>query len=207
MVAVGVRADANPDPVPGPGLKSPRLPWLPKGPEKLTFQTGEDHGHAKRFAQARDALLQRFNKYAAISIIVGLLFLIAGIAASDQHVLSPAAAQALIQDNKDNPKFIILDVRTKDEYDKGHIEGARSMNYYATNFVRMATQLTAKRRFSSIARKAGRARRPSGRSRRTGIRSSTFWTAAFRSGSRQACRWCGRTDRIRRDGVPGWPST
>ena len=85
--------------------------------------------------------MQRFKKYALISIVVGLLFLVAGIAASDQHVLSPEAAQALIQNNKDNPKFIILDVRTKDEYDKGHIEGARSMNYYATNFLRMATQL------------------------------------------------------------------
>jgi len=55
--------------------------------------------------------------------------------------LSPSDAQKLIGENAGNPKFIILDVRTKDDYDQGHIEGAKLMNYYATNFLRMVSQL------------------------------------------------------------------
>jgi len=47
----------------------------------------------------------------------------------------------MIAENAGNPKFILLDVRTKDDYDSGHIEGAKLMNYYATNFLRMASQL------------------------------------------------------------------
>ena len=60
---------------------------------------------------------------------------------ADELLLSAQEAQGLIEQNKGNEKFIILDLRSADEYRQGHIEGARSVNYYATNFQRMVSLL------------------------------------------------------------------
>jgi rhodanese-related sulfurtransferase len=43
-------------------------------------------------------------------------------------------AYTLIQNNKDNPDFVILDVRTPREFADGHIEGALNLNYNAPTF-------------------------------------------------------------------------
>jgi len=40
-------------------------------------------------------------------------------------------AKALLQQN---PEIKVLDVRTKDEYQRGHIEGAIRNNYFSTKF-------------------------------------------------------------------------
>lgn len=40
----------------------------------------------------------------------------------------------LIQENKDNPDFIILDVRTPAEYASGHLENAVNLDYYEDDF-------------------------------------------------------------------------
>lgn len=60
---------------------------------------------------------------------------------ADELLLPALEAQSLIERNKDDDKFVILDLRSPDEYRQGHIEGARSVNYYATNFQRMVSLL------------------------------------------------------------------
>ena len=45
--------------------------------------------------------------------------------------LSIKKAYEKIQENKNNPNLIILDVRTQDEYNQGHIENAININYYS----------------------------------------------------------------------------
>ena len=45
-----------------------------------------------------------------------------------------AECYALIQENTDNPDFIILDVRTPAEYTRGHIENAVNLDYYEDDF-------------------------------------------------------------------------
>ena len=60
---------------------------------------------------------------------------------ADELLLTAQEAQALIEQNKGDDKFAILDLRSPDEYRQGHIEGARSVNYYATNFQRMVSLL------------------------------------------------------------------
>ena len=43
-------------------------------------------------------------------------------------------AYVLIQNNKDNPNFVILDVRTLKEFANEHIENAINLDYYSETF-------------------------------------------------------------------------
>jgi rhodanese-related sulfurtransferase len=48
--------------------------------------------------------------------------------------VTPKEAFELIQRNKSNPNFTILDVRTPEEFAEGHIEGAINIDYYHPGF-------------------------------------------------------------------------
>ena len=57
--------------------------------------------------------------------------------ASQDRVLKNITAREafkLIEGNKNNPDFIILDVRTPEEFSRGHLENAININYYSNNF-------------------------------------------------------------------------
>ncbi len=54
--------------------------------------------------------------------------------AADIHNLSALEARSLIQENQNNPAFVILDVRTPAEYGQGHIAGAQLLNYKSAQF-------------------------------------------------------------------------
>jgi len=75
-----------------------------------------------------------------IPLFLWLLLLSPGVAAADEHALAPLEAQKLIEENRDNAKFKIIDLRTKREFDDGHIDGAQQIHYYATNFMRVMSQ-------------------------------------------------------------------
>lgn len=48
--------------------------------------------------------------------------------------ITPQGAYNLIQGNTANPDFVILDVRTPDEFNSGHIAGAINLDYYSPEF-------------------------------------------------------------------------
>ena len=48
--------------------------------------------------------------------------------------VSPQEALNIIEENKDNSNFIILDVRTSDEFKEAHIRGAVLLDYYSVTF-------------------------------------------------------------------------
>lgn len=48
--------------------------------------------------------------------------------------ITPEEAYILIQENKDNLNFIILDVRTPEEFLDEYIENAVNLDYYSDNF-------------------------------------------------------------------------
>ena len=48
--------------------------------------------------------------------------------------ITPPEAFTLIQDNQNNPDFVILDVRTPEEFADGHIENAINLDYYSETF-------------------------------------------------------------------------
>jgi len=47
------------------------------------------------------------------------------------EAVTPKEASTLIQKNNANPKFVILDVRTPQEFASGHIEDAVNLDYYS----------------------------------------------------------------------------
>lgn len=49
--------------------------------------------------------------------------------------LSVEQAYALVNQNYNNPNFIILDVRTPPEFSGGHLENAVNMDYYSSEFI------------------------------------------------------------------------
>jgi rhodanese-related sulfurtransferase len=80
--------------------------------------------------------------------LVLMLTLAAGLTATGEYLGNPPAAEQstiveeitpeeallLIHGNPDNPDFIILDVRTPEEFAAGHIENAVNLNYLAETF-------------------------------------------------------------------------
>lgn len=48
--------------------------------------------------------------------------------------ITPQEAYSLIQKNKNNRNFAVLDVRTPTEFRDGHIEGAMNIDYYTPTF-------------------------------------------------------------------------
>jgi rhodanese-related sulfurtransferase len=50
------------------------------------------------------------------------------------NTINPEQAFTLIQDNKNNPDFVILDVRTPEEFADGYIENAINLDFYSEVF-------------------------------------------------------------------------
>ncbi len=48
--------------------------------------------------------------------------------------IEPKEAFTILEKNRDNPDYVILDVRTPEEYDKGHIENALLLNSKTSDF-------------------------------------------------------------------------
>lgn len=55
--------------------------------------------------------------------------------------ITPEEAYTLIQKNMNNKKFVILDVRTPEEFASEHIEKAVNLDYYSGNFKNDLDQL------------------------------------------------------------------
>jgi rhodanese-related sulfurtransferase len=69
---------------------------------------------------------------------------------------SVSECYTLIQENKGNPDFIILDVRTPAEYAGGHIENAVNIDYYANDFEEILDSYDKNKTYLMYCRTAGR---------------------------------------------------
>ena len=75
-----------------------------------------------------------------VAVAGGFLTITAGAVESRSQTqifkdVTPKEASALIQKNNENPEFIILDVRTPEEFANGHIENAVNLDYYVKTFL------------------------------------------------------------------------
>ena len=84
------------------------------------------------------SVAMRFAVVATLSI---MLVFSAACRAQDERLLEPSAAADLMRRNRDNSDFLILDVRTAQEFRQGYIEGAVLLDYYASDFRERFAQL------------------------------------------------------------------
>ena len=56
-------------------------------------------------------------------------------------IVSPTEANSLIAENQGSTEFVILDVRTTDEYSTGHIQNALNIDIYQSDFKSRISQL------------------------------------------------------------------
>ncbi len=68
-------------------------------------------------------------------------------------------AKELFDKNRDNPDFIILDIRTPQEYESGHLEDAINIDYYDENFREELDGLDKSKTYLMHCRSGGRSGR------------------------------------------------
>ncbi len=70
--------------------------------------------------------------------------------------VTPQEASTLIQDNQNNPDFVILDVRTSEEFGDGHIQDAINLDYYSETFRDELNKLDKDKRYLIYCRSGNR---------------------------------------------------
>jgi len=71
-----------------------------------------------------------------VSLVIGVTLMggcLRGETATIEDITSQEAF-TLMQDNQNNPDFVIIDVRTPAEFDGEHIENATNINFYSESF-------------------------------------------------------------------------
>ncbi|MBN1368098.1 MAG: rhodanese-like domain-containing protein [Dehalococcoidales bacterium] len=82
----------------------------------------------------------RLVKYLLVIMVLLVILVLPGCAGEDQAVngtyknITVPEAFGLIEENANNPDFVIIDVRTPAEYAAGHIIDAINMDFYAATF-------------------------------------------------------------------------
>jgi rhodanese-related sulfurtransferase len=70
--------------------------------------------------------------------------------------ITPQEASDLIQQNEGNPDFQIIDVRTPEEFNDGHIENAIMIDFYAEDFRDEIAQLDREKSYFVYCRSGNR---------------------------------------------------
>jgi rhodanese-related sulfurtransferase len=90
---------------------------------------------------SKDGAMERIYLWLASIAILASLFPLCvacgegpGASRTQDRLLEPKDAWAFIQKNKDNPRFVVLDVRTPTEFRSGHIEGAINIDFNSGHF-------------------------------------------------------------------------
>jgi rhodanese-related sulfurtransferase len=73
--------------------------------------------------------------------------------------ISVEEAAQLIETNGQNPDFIILDIRTPQEFASGHLEGAVNIDYYSESFTQELNALDKSKTYLMYCRSGGRSAR------------------------------------------------
>jgi rhodanese-related sulfurtransferase len=70
--------------------------------------------------------------------------------------ITPINAFKLIEKHRDDPDFIILDVRTLEEFSEEHIEGAKNIDYHSINFEKQLEKLDKEKKYLIYCASGGR---------------------------------------------------
>ncbi len=109
--------------------------------------------------EAGQTILKNFMVLAlSVSLVIGAT-LTSGCVGNETATIkdiSPQEAFTLIQDNQNNPDFVIIDVRTPDEFAGEHIENATNINFYSEAFQDMLNNLDKNKTYLVYCRSGGR---------------------------------------------------
>ncbi|MEM3506971.1 MAG: rhodanese-like domain-containing protein [Candidatus Bathyarchaeia archaeon] len=72
--------------------------------------------------------------------------------------ITPKEAYELILKNEDNSNFIIIDLRTLEEFENEHIEGAINLNYYSETFMNELNELDKNKTYLIYCRSGARSK-------------------------------------------------
>ena len=81
--------------------------------------------------------IRRFIFIFALLLVTALAFGCAVQTSPTSQILEDIGVQEafeLIQSNQGNPDFLIIDIRTPEEYNEGHIQNALNIDFYAETF-------------------------------------------------------------------------
>ena len=100
------------------------------------------------------------RRMAACVFAILLMLVLTGTAnASGLATISPKQAKTLIQQEKANPDFVLLDIRTPTEFKAGHLEGAILIDYYGKDFLKKMQALDKNKTYLMYCRSANRSTR------------------------------------------------
>ena len=99
-----------------------------------------------------------WTRLSAVLIIL-LVFGCRGSETAQVHHLEAREAAPLIEQHRDDPGFVIIDVRTPAEYQQGHIAGARLIDYYSSDFQRSLERLDKAKTYLFYCRSGNRSGR------------------------------------------------
>ena len=81
---------------------------------------------------------------------------IASVENSVYENITPKKAKDMIRANSGNESFIILDIRTPEEYETGYIEGAVNTDYYSDTFRKNLSKMQKNRTYLVYCRSGNR---------------------------------------------------
>lgn len=107
--------------------------------------------------------MQRWQYIFLNCVVVMLAILVAAGCVSSEtelvHNMPARQAATLIDEHRDDPQFIILDVRTPVEFQQGHIVGARLLDYHSPDFRQSLEQLDRTKTYLFYCRSGNRSGR------------------------------------------------
>ena len=91
-----------------------------------------------------------------IAGLFAMAFAFTAYAAQSLQTISVAESNILINENKTNPDFVVLDVRTPGEYVQGHLKQSKLMNFRGENFEEELSKLDKSKTYLIYCRSGGR---------------------------------------------------
>ena len=100
------------------------------------------------------------RSFLILALSVVMIFSLSVAACTKQVIadITPQVASKLIAENRDDPDFIIIDVRTPEEFAAGHIENAINIDFRSEGFEDSINELDKNKTYLVYCRTANRSR-------------------------------------------------
>ncbi len=104
--------------------------------------------------RVNNQVIRLMVSFLVAALVVGMSF--SAAKAEGLLTISPKQANALVQNQKDNPDFVILDIRTPAEFKSGHLKDAVLIDFYSKDFSKKMNALDKNKTYLIYCRSANR---------------------------------------------------